>query len=95
MGHPWSRQYGLSSRLNSVLPDVPSPPSLSATHLPVAVTLDLPELIESIMAVEMELGARAVLDQNRCRGYFPASRVSVGLTATCQRAVSSGIVRRH
>ena len=72
MGHPWKSPVRAQLATNSVLPDVPSPPSLSATHLPVAVTLDLPELIESIMAVETELGARAVLDQNRCRGYFPA-----------------------
>lgn len=48
------------------------PARLSEIRHPFAVVLDLPQLIDIIVEVETELGARAVFDQNRCCGYFPA-----------------------
>lgn len=64
-----------------VLPEVSIPPRLSAMHHPVAVALDLPGLTQSIAEVEMELRARAALDQNRCCGYFPALNGIPGIDA--------------
>lgn len=49
-----------------------SPSQLSPIRHPSVVAFDLPQLIGAIAEVESELGARAALDQNRCRGYFPA-----------------------
>lgn len=55
-----------------MFPADPFPCRLSANHHPVAVALQLPRLGESAPGVELELAARAALDQDRCCGYFPA-----------------------
>jgi hypothetical protein len=47
---------------------------LAAIHHPVAVEIRLPGLAESTADAELELGARAAVDRDRCCGYFPALR---------------------
>ncbi len=45
---------------------------LPPIHHPVAVEIYLPGLADSAADAGLELGARAALDRDRCRGYFPA-----------------------
>jgi hypothetical protein len=45
----------------------------------VPVALELPGLIDSIAAVETELGARAAMDPDRCCGYFPTLKGFPGI----------------
>jgi hypothetical protein len=45
---------------------------LAAVHRPVAVEIYVPGLAESSTDAELELRARAALDQDGCCGYFPA-----------------------
>jgi hypothetical protein len=54
-------------------------PRLPAVHHPVAVEFDLPGLAQNAARAELELGARADLDRDRCCGYFPALRGVLGI----------------
>jgi hypothetical protein len=45
----------------------------------VPVALELPGLIDSIAAAEIELGTHAAVDQNRCCGYFPSLKGFPGI----------------
>jgi hypothetical protein len=52
---------------------------LAAVHHPVAVELHLPGLGKRLATAELELGARANADGDRCCGYFPALRGVEGI----------------
>ncbi len=71
MGHLLGGPDHLKMTQN-VIPAKSLPCRLDADHHPVAVALRLPRLCEGARRVEVELGARAALDRDRCRGYFPA-----------------------
>jgi len=75
MGLVLRASYGRQPRTyDAVLVAVRVTRRLAARHLPISVAFDIPRLAERAARVELELGAHAAVDRDRCRGYFPALR---------------------
>ena len=55
------------------------PRRLSSIHHPVPVALDVPRVAVRAARVELELGAYAAVDEDRCCGYFPALKGVPGI----------------
>jgi hypothetical protein len=76
----------------------PFPCRLSAIHHPVPVALDLPRVDENAATVELELGAHAALDRDKCWGYFPALKGWSGIDSelsACRAFASCLPLIRH
>jgi hypothetical protein len=51
------------------------------SHRPTAVALEIPAVAEIATAAQCELRKRALVDRDRCRGYFPALDGAPGILA--------------